>query len=677
MRRVASLALLVVLGAVASGARAEGPATPAKPADAAKASEADKSAAATPTSAAADATDASRGEPMRQYHEALLGRRLGGFQTLKLDDVRDRAAEGEDLAREGRTDEAIAKLVELVESPKFEPFAENEAGRAAIFGLGDALATAGAYDAARAYLRRLVTMKGAWEQSYAVYARRATKRLVEVALESGRLDDGVKDLEMVPSTAPEEIRGDVSYLTGRAKEAKGDADGAIAAYITVPQTSRFWAQSTYLAGLLHVEKGRMKEGEDLFCKVADPKRADRSTPVFADSKFFEVRDLARLGLGRVAHEQFRFDDSRYYYYLVPRDSDHLAEALYEAATSRYEKKDYDGARELLDELKSLQVHHPYEDEAWILDAYVDLAMCKFPDADKKLQRFLELYSPVRDAARKISQEDRGLRGLAKVARQGGDAGNVETSVTTTPEAMRAIAALLRLDPAYRIVARRLQVIDHEEGGLRGAAGQIGDMQKALATTGGVRAAVEDKPTEEEQVERAQAAIDGLRRELDELVGAGASAAQIEPHKKELAALEDRLRAAKAARKAGAAAAEGEGKDLPDLLRKDAQTSTALLGKLDTSRKELEQAELVLAKDALHRVDLRLSRLLRRARLGRIESVLGKKRALEVEIEAIADGYLPQDAVDSLESARYLKDNEEYWPFEGDDWPDEFVGGEGL
>ena len=30
---------------------------------------------------------------------------------------------------------------------------------------------------------------------------------------------------------------------------------------------------------------------------------------------------------------------------------------------------------------------------------------------------------------------------------------------------------------------------------------------------------------------------------------------------------------------------------------------------------------------------------------------------------------------SLDAARFLQDKEEYWPFEGDDWPDEFVGGE--
>ena len=95
------------------------------------------------------------------------------------------------------------------------------------------------------------------------------------------------------------------------------------------------------------------------------------------------------------------------------------------------------------------------------------------------------------------------------------------------------------------------------------------------------------------------------------------------------------------------------------------------------RIELGAAETALAKEPLRRLDLRLSRLLRRARLGRIESVLGKKRALEVEIEGANAGYLPKDALDSLDAARYLRDDEEYWPFESDDWPDEFVGSEGL
>ena len=100
--------------------------------------------------------------------------------------------------------------------------------------------------------------------------------------------------------------------------------------------------------------------------------------------------------------------------------------------------------------------------------------------------------------------------------------------------------------------------------------------------------------------------------------------------------------------------------------------------MDGARAALATEELATkAKAGLGRLDLRLSRLLRRARLGRIESVLGRKRALEIEIEAIQEGILPRDALDSLDAARYLEENEEYWPFEGDDWPDEYVGGEGL
>jgi hypothetical protein len=599
------------------------------------------------------------------------------MNDLKLDDVRARAAEGEELTATGRVDEAVARMTELVESPRFAPFAENEEGRAAIYALGDALATAGAYEPARAYLRRLLSMKGAWDQAYAAYARRSVKRLVEIALEADMYDAVLEDLKSVPPSAPEETKGDLAYLTGRAKEAAGDPEAAITAYAQVPQKSRYWAQATYLTGLIHTEKQRYKEGEDQFCKVADPKRASQTTPVFADAKFFAVRDLARLGLGRIAHEQYRFDDSRYYYYLVPSDSERLPEALYESATSRYEKKDYESARDLLDELKALKVHHPYEDETWILDAYVDLAQCKFPDADKKLIRFVEIYEPVRDAARKIAADDRSTRALADAVRTGADAGNVDIAGSKNQEALRAIAALVRLDPAYRSVARKIAILDHQSSGLRLTSTQIGDLQRALATAGGVRPALELAPTDDERLADVKQSLDGVRGAIEELDAMKVEKAQTEPFKKDLQDLEGRVKDAQtAAPNAGDTASTG-GKDLPDLLRSDAALATALHPRIEQTRKELEEAEVLLARDALHRVDLRLSRLLRRARLGRIESVLGRKRALEVEIEAINNGILPADAIDSIDAARYLKSNEEYWPFEGDDWPDEFVGTEGL
>jgi hypothetical protein len=670
MRRSLALATCLVIAtslAQAQSVPVPGPATTAHAAST-------PPAASTPAPATTSSSDPTRGDKMRAYHDAMQQRRLGSQEGV-TENLAERVAAAEALIASGRNDEAISKLTEIVEHPRFDASADTPEGRAALYLLGHALASAGITESARAYLRRSISPKGSTSEAWHSDARRAVRRLVEIALDEHAYERGLKDLEIVPSTAPPEVRAEIAYLRGRAKQAAGDADGALAAFAEVPQTSRFWSQATYLSGVIQVERGRLKEGENLFCKVADPKRQDRTVPVFADERFFAVRDLARLALGRVAHEQFRNDDARYYYYLVPRDSDRLAEALYEAATTRYEKKDYQGARDLLDELKALKVNHRYEDEARILDAYVDLALCRFPAADAKLQAFLKDYEPVRDGARRLAQSERGTRALLAAARSGADAAGSDTA-SVRPDQLRVVAALVRVDPLYGEISKKRAVLDHEISGLRLTLGTIGDMQKSLATTGGVRAAVDENGDPQEKANDARAALDGVRRQIDDLEQVNAGADKIAPLRKELAELEGRVGQG-AASAAQASAALGGGHDLPDLLRNDAALAVSLGREVEGTRAELAAAENALAKDALHRLDLRLSRLLRRARLGRIESVLGKKRALEVEIEAINAGYLPKDALDSLDAARYLRDNEEYWPFEGDDWPDEFVGNEGL
>jgi len=621
------------------------------------------------------------GDALRAYHAALLARRLGQ-PDLRREDVSARVAEGERLIGAGRLDEAIARVVDLVEHPQFDLFADSDEGRAAVFRLGDALAAAGILEPARAYLRRLIEAKGAWEggspgRSADIWARRAVRRLVDIALESQQYAAAARDLTSVPATAPEEVRGEVAYVGGRADETSGNPERALAAYGSISQRCRFWAQATYLSGLIHVEKGNFKDAENLLCKVADPKRSASTTPLFADEKFFAVRDLARLGLGRIAHEQFRNDDARYYYYLVPRDSSRLAEALYEAATTRYEKKDYEGARQLLDELNALGFRHRYEDEAWVLGAWIDLARCRFADADKAIVEFLARYEPVRDAARRIGQSEASTQRLLAAVHTGTDAGGAEIG-GVSPEVVRAVAALLRVDPSYDRALHQRAVLEREVSGLTYAIGAIGDMQRAIATSGALRPAVEPATPGADAPEKARAvrdAVGGVERQIEDLeADRRAPPAAIAPLRQELAALE--ARATRNAPAASVAAPGGAaGTDLPDLLRADAARSADLQSRVAAERDSLARLETALAKDALRRLDLRLSRLLRRARLGRIESILGRKRALEVEVEAIRLGYLPQDAVDSLNAARYLEDNEEYWPFEGDDWPDEYVGSE--
>jgi hypothetical protein len=269
-----------------------------------------------------------------------------------------------------------------------------------------------------------------------------------------------------------------------------------------------------------------------------------------------------------------------------------------------------------------------------------------------------------------------MRGVLVAARTGSDAGGAEVVGTVvSAETMRAIAALVRVDPAYGSIVRRRAVLEREVSGLRAALGEIVDIQQGLATNGGVRPAVELARNDAAEAESARHAIDTTRHALDELDAAHASQERTAPLRAQLALLDTRLAQAKQVASATLHATEQTGVDLPDLLRADAAHGNDLASRVDAVRASLATEETRLARDALHRLDLRLSRLLRRARLGRVESVLGRKRTLEVEIEAINDGVIPKSALDSLDAARYLRDNEEYWPFEGDDWPDEFVGSE--
>ena len=57
--------------------------------------------------------------------------------------------------------------------------------------------------------------------------------------------------------------------------------------------------------------------------------------------------------------------------------------------------------------------------------------------------------------------------------------------------------------------------------------------------------------------------------------------------------------------------------------------------------------------------------------------MGSKHRVEIQIESLAAGRFPAELMDPLRMQGLLRDDEEYWPFEGEYWADEFVEGEPL
>jgi hypothetical protein len=80
----------------------------------------------------------------------------------------------------------------------------------------------------------------------------------------------------------------------------------------------------------------------------------------------------------------------------------------------------------------------------------------------------------------------------------------------------------------------------------------------------------------------------------------------------------------------------------------------------------------LAGESLAELDRRLRAVLRQARLVQIDGAVGKKKRLEIEIGHLAEGKIPAELFHKLQTEGSLADDEEYWPYEGEYWSDEYT-----
>jgi len=105
--------------------------------------------------------------------------------------------------------------------------------------------------------------------------------------------------------------------------------------------------------------------------------------------------------------------------------------------------------------------------------------------------------------------------------------------------------------------------------------------------------------------------------------------------------------------------------------KEAEANLALVAETRKLRAQLVAATSKIANSALVDLDKRLRELLRQARLTHIDAVIGKKKKLEIEIANLRQGRFPADLFATLQLEGLMGDDEEYWPFEGEYWSDEY------
>ena len=616
-------------------------------------------------------------------HRGLVDKTSGTAELLQRELRRadDELVAGQPLA-------AAKRLYAVVEGPRFTDLVDSDNYQDAEYRLGLALSRGGSAKTARAYFERTLR-RG---KSAPLYDA-ALRGYVDVCLEEKASADCAATLDRLRI---DDVGDELAYLRGRAGFEMGDRDLAEGELAHVTPQSRFYSSALYLRGVMRVKAADWRGAQDAFCSIADVKDGD---PIrfYIDGRYYLLRDLARLALGRVAHEQGRFEDAFYHYFLIPSDSTKLPDALFEAAWSSLQRKDYDlGARLIEEFLKTFPSSHRIA-EARVLYGTLLVKTCRFAKAEELFAAVLAEYEPLTYAIEKLVDDGAGRRALserllararvraeesktdaAKAAKEANRPVDSKSPKANSSVALGAprpvdevIAELLDLDPRFYRVEQLARGLD--TGASDGA--HLAEVWRELGASVD-KTPIASAATRLDAPELLERTI-SLGREVatarDEVTDGNKSQrgealktiAELEKRRKELQLSVERLLDVQP----GSNAEQARG--LVAFLSADAARAGELSSRTARLRSQLETASSELVREALIELRGRIDNTLRSARLGKIDSVVGQKRKLEREIEDLAKGRFPPELFGKLHMEGLIKDDEVYWPPERELWLDEY------
>lgn len=653
------------------------------------------SAIAAPRAAATESSggdaDKPTDDPISRYFTELESMKLIDAESGTLEALRAELQAAETLLKDGAFTNAAVALFAIVKSPRYAAFTDFVEYQNAEYDLAVALARSGAYGSALEIIDQIMQRGPA-----APYWGPAHRRAVDIALETRDHAGVLARLESIKTSdpIPPSAAGERAYLRGRAAYDKGKLADAEGELVMISKKSRLYSSAVYLRGVIRARRGELAASAEAMCEIAATEDNDKYTFV-VDDRYFTVKDLARLGLGRLAHEAGEYDDAYYHYFQIPEDSSYLPDALFEAAWSMYQKRELATSRDLVKEFLKEFPSSPLWPEASLLAGYVELADCEFDESQKWYDTLVAKLQPIvqeLDRIRKDPDLRRQLFAKAvtrfKEVKTTGEVAGMKPGKDVAATPADQVLALLRLDPKFLRMNDAVTGIDELANSAPQAVRQWQNLALQVKETRVGKVSTE-KTLEQEQLADANALVEDLRRlakqasaqeseiaraKREGLMPAADANAELERlgalAKKVRAALRDAVAAADKAAEAAGTQTPGGIKpmiqaDIADARRLD-KASHALAAKLSAEGEKLAQQSL----DKLYE-DTR--KVLDKAKLGKVDAIIGQKRKLDIEVQDLAAGRFPEELIGRLWNASMIGDDEEYWPFEGVYWSDEYSG----
>jgi len=464
----------------------------------------------------------------------------------------------------------------------------------------------------------------------------------------GRLDGLLAGQEL-----PRDSANERAYLAGKVAYTQGQFAAAARAFSDVDRQSRFFASALYFRGLIDARSQHYASARRNLCEIVEQADNDRFT-FFVDGRYWAIKDLAFLALGRIAHEQGKYDDAYYFYFRVPEDSERLPDALFEAAWSMFQKGEYEAAKAFIEEFDHAFPPSPLGPDVLLLHAMIDLKSCRFDDVRQVLDVFVKRYAPVEEEVARLIAEPGRRQALYRrlLSRQ-------EIGRAHDP-----IVELLKLDARFYRYFTYLESLDREAGLIPQEVAvwdeltAAGTKSQAAGAPPSPKAPAEGPPEAPQSSPAGPGPTEVTRLWTDVQALADDSRGEPEVHDQAVDLLVKARRAARDVRVRGPYSPDAE------RLQELSQQAREL-------RARLVDATSAIAEAALIDLDKRLKSLLRQARLTHIDAIIGKKKRLEIEIANLAEGRYPTEMLGKLEVEGLIGDDEEYWPYEGEYWADEY------
>jgi len=569
-------------------------------------------------------------DPVGQYLSDLeqAGVLAGAEVAPSLPRLKEVLRVAEDDLVTGNPQVATTLLFRIVESPQWKAFAYAPEYEAAEFALGRALARSGAYDSAKRYLLRVLD-----HGPKHPYFAPAYRTMVDAALETREqvaflaLLEGIKTEDPLPHDSENER----AYLRGKVAYERGELAAAAASFGEVDRQSRFQASALYFRGLIAARQQRFAMARRNLCEIVEQVDKDRFS-FFIDGRYYAIKDLAYLALGRIAHEQGKYDDAYYFYFRVPEDSERLPDALFEASWSMFQKGEYEAAGAFIDQFDRMFPRSPLAPDVLLLHAMIDLKSCQFEKVRTTLDQLVKTYVPIEKEVAALIKDPARRAVLYRRLLSKSELGHPTDRVVE----------LLKIDSRFYRYYSYLAALDREVG-LLPADVAVWDEMTA-------------KQTGKERGAEATEAV-RLVDQISELAPLAKGDPEMEERVGSL--LNDARRAARpVSTRGGPFSAE-------------ATQALALGSEAQRLRARLVAATTAIAEAALIDLDQRLKHMLTQARLTHIDAVIGKKKKLEIEIANLREGRYPPEMFAQLQLEGLMGDDEEYWPFEGEHWSDEY------